>query len=703
MLDVTLAIEGDDKKHKVFAYRYRDELSQPFELEIEAIFAEAALDFESILGAVAEADFPSEPYFPKVRGIIVEIEQLTIDPDGFTHYALKIVPPIALLAHRVGCRIEQDKNLVAIAISALEVSSQDVTSKIVQVYPSREYTVQYNESDLRFAQRMLAEAGVGFFFHHGKTSALTLFDDIAAADSLHAKVKYIPEEGRIKGEPHVRFVNPSGRLRPGRVTLTDYDYQRPQLDWAGGDVAPKGRKLEDAMELFEVEIGDPLNEGSAKPLAKRILEGLRARATTTRVEATFALAAGSILKIDDAPRSELGEELLVIASETRVEKGDSTMKTQSRFTVIPRKAPFRPERVTKPRIWGTQTAYVVGDSGEEIDVDEQARVKVAFHWDRRGIRQGAPTRRIRVSQGWAGPGYGLMNLPRVGDEVVVSFLDGDPDEPIIVGRVHNMKSPPPLQLPANKTQSIWKSRSSPNADGSNHVLLEDLAGREMLELSGQRDVHVHANRNYSRTVGVDETRDVGGHSEEDIKGYHKLHVGGPEFITIDGAQEISIGATQSVDIASSQTTTIGGHHSVKSASMIVESKPIGVGGTTITVVGSEEVGVAAPIIAHEASAVLSGKAPTIVLQAANLATVTAPVCSLAADAVATVAGAASVGVLGNTITITGGATIEIGAPNITIKGSMVNVVGEMLHCAGDVVNVTGKAAVNILGGTVNVN
>ncbi|NUP12479.1 MAG: type VI secretion system tip protein VgrG [Polyangiaceae bacterium] len=706
MLNVKLSIDDVDQDLLVVAYKYRDELSQPFELEIEALFAESALDFEALLGAPTRARFLDEPFMPAVYGIIYEMEQLTKDVRGRSHYRIRIVPPFALLAHRIGHRIEQDKSLIDIAKAVAASCGEAPELKLSQTYPPREYTVQYGEADLAFAQRMLAEAGVGFFYDHGAKSVLTLFDDLSAAIQTKANVPYRPEEGRIEGEPHVHFTNTSARLRPGRVSLSDYDYERPQLDLSGEQQPGASRKIEPALELFEVEIGDPKNEGQTKQLARRILEGLRVRATTSEIHSSFALPAGSELILRDAPRPDLAEPLVVLSSETSIRKFEGEQNTYSRITVIPKKVAFRPARVPKPRIWGTQTAFVVGERGEEIDVDDQGRVKVVFHWDRRGIRDGAPTRRIRVSQAWAGPGYGLMTIPRIGDEVVVSYLDGDPDEPLIVGRVHNKKAPPPLQLPAQKTQSIWKSKSTPGAEGANHILLEDQAGEELLELSGQRDVHVHANRNYSRTVGQDETRVIGGHSEEDIKSYHNFHVGGPEMIKIDGPQSVSIGPMQTIDVAGVQMTTVGGHQGMKSAMMSVESGPIGITGTTITTTGSAEIGSAAPVIAMDASAMLSGTAPQITLDATTTATIHAPIATITGDGIAALGSLGSTTVMGTTITISGGSSIDIGAGGTIIVSAAkvaVNGAAQVDVSAAGMVNISGTGAVNVTGGSVNIN
>ncbi len=208
--------------------------------------------------------------------------------------------------------------------------------------------------------------------------------------------------------------------------------------------------------------------------------------------------------------------------------------------------PFRPPRRAKPRVHGTQTAFVVGGYGKEIDVDPLGRVDVEFRWDRRDRKIGGLSRRVRVSQGWAGPGSGFVMLPRVGDEVIVSYLDGDPDEPIVIGRVHNAVIATPLTLPKEQTQSVWRSRSSPGGAGFNQILMEDAAGAERLDLRAERDFRTDTGRNSATTVGVDQSTKIGGHSSIVVAGTQSISAGavaisaGPYKIN---AQTVTINAS----------------------------------------------------------------------------------------------------------------------------------------------------------------
>ncbi len=704
MLDVVVAIEGFAGSPLVAAYRYRDGLSTLFELELELLFEDAALDFEPLIGAELSARFQHEAFLPAVRGVIAEIEQKSFDAKGRSHYLVRVVPPLALLRHRAGHRIVQHEGLCAIAVAVMKSAGHEPTLKITDD-AAREYTVQYGETDLGFAQRLLAEAGVGFYFDHHSGSEPVLFDDLSASASPRAGAPYRPEEGRVEGRPHVHFAHASARVRPGRVALRDYDYQRPDLELAAELGADRARTRELALEQYEVEIGDPANAGDPKKLAKRILEELRARASTTRLLTSFALPAGSELVLEDAPRPDLVAPLVVLACDTHVTQSHDGAHVLSTLTVAPKSVPHRPERLPKPRIWGSQTAVVVGEEGEEIDVDDQGRVCVAFHWDRRGIRSGAPTRRVRVSQAWAGPGYGLMTIPRIGDEVVVTYLDGDPDEPLIVGRVHNRVAPPPLSLPQEKTRSIWKSRSTPNAEGANHIVLEDLAGKELLELHAQLDMNEHVNRHATRSVGENAKDSVFGNSEDYVKGYHSQRVQGSETIQVDGMQNVGIGLSQNVTIGASQSITVATSQTLKSAMLGIKSGPIGVQGTGIVVNGSQSIDAKAPNVALEGGALLSGKAPTVTFEGGGQATMRAPVAAVVADGVATVASAGAAIVNAMTISIAAGSTVEVGADGaITIAAPKVIVSGSgLVQVSGGTVNVSADGNVNVTGGIVAIN
>jgi type VI secretion system secreted protein VgrG len=254
-------------------------------------------------------------------------------------------------------------------------------------------------------------------------------------------------------------------------------------------------------------------------------------------QASFALPPGTALTLADHPRADVNIPLLVLRARTTVVFGAAA---KHELECMDLESAFRPARLPKPRIHGTQTAMVVGAPGEEIDVDSFGRVQVEFRWDRRDLHTGSLSRRVRVAQGWAGAGYGFVMLPRINDEVVIAYEDGDPDHPLIVGRVHNAIVTTPLNLPDQKTRSTWRSRSSPGGAGFNEIVMEDAAGNERLSFHGHRDSQFFTGRNSDTVIGQ--------------------------------SQSVSVGAGQSMTIGGDQRTVVTGNLETSAATMDLRGK-----------------------------------------------------------------------------------------------------------------------------------
>jgi type VI secretion system secreted protein VgrG len=236
---------------------------------------------------------------------------------------------------------------------------------------------------------------------------------------------------------------------------------------------------------------------------------------------------------------------------------------RNRFTCVSEDVPYRPERRTRcPVVGGAQTAVVVGPAGEEIHTDVSGRVKVQFHWDREGKRDDRSSCWIRVSQAWAGPGWGALYLPRVGQEVVVEFLEGDPDRPIIVGGVYNGANPPPVDLPGEKTRSTLRSASSPGGDGSNELRFEDAKGQEEVYLHAQRDLNVVVENDASRRVGGNETIAVDKDRARSVGGSQSLQVAKDDTSTITGSQLLTVSGNRTTTVGASHVETVGADQSV---------------------------------------------------------------------------------------------------------------------------------------------
>lgn len=684
-LDAKLTLKNLGSDFAVDAYHHVDELSELFETTVEFLSTNAEIDLAEALGAEAALTLKDEDAEITFTGLACEAEQLTHVPGALSRYRLRIVPAEWLATKRRNTRIFQHLSIPEIIDEVYGFLGEGPAKKLSETYEPREYTVQYQESDDTFVKRLAAEVGIGFFFDHGNASRMTLFDDsraeLAGKRTAPFRAQRLGHEAR---EAHVQAARSALKLAAGKLSLRDFDHDKPALDLGTAHPASKPLANEAALEIYEHDVGTYKSESKGKAAAARMLEELRARADTMHLLASFPAPPGTELTLKEHPRDQLNKAFLVLRSEHSVRFGDVA---ENRVHVAPKDVRFRPERLSKPRIHGSQTAIVVGEDGEEIDVDDQGRVCVAFHWDRRE-KSAAPTRRLRVSQAWAGPGYGVMMLPRIGDEVIVSYLDGDPDEPLVVGRVHNGTAPPPLKLPGEKTRSIWQSKSTPNAEGHNHIIMEDQAGAELLDVRAQRDLNMHAERNASVSVGKAASENIGTTHTQ----------------TVGSNQTVGVGGSQGVNVSGDRSITAGGALTETSASHSIKSGPISMQGTVIGANAAALIAATAPVVSLHGDATVVATAPIISLSASGEATMSAPLAVVDGAGVAVLKGGAVAVVNSVTVSISaagavmiqGGGSVTVSAPHASVSGSVVDV-------SGGTVNVSGSGAVNVTGGTVAIN
>jgi type VI secretion system secreted protein VgrG len=530
---------------KVQRYELHEALSELFELTIEVLSPDPALDEQAIVGQQVVIDFGDEPFLKEIHGLVRRMTQRTSVTTGDSKYEWVIVPPLWLTTRRRDHRIFQNLSIpdVVSAVLADPVYAGRIPAparRLTGTFAVREYTVQYGETDHAFITRLLADEGIASFFDHDSGSAFTLIDDTSiAAPSLDAPIPFSDPSNQNPiilgdpGAPHVQTAVIVSSVETSTVTIRDYDFEKPDFVLSAARAAGSGEGFanEASLEAYGFEVGAFTLQAPGDQRAAAMLEGERSARRVLRCTASFALPPGTAMALADHPRPELASSFLVVRTRSVVDFGKASIRE---LTLLDQAQRFRPPRPPKPRIHGTQTAVVVGAQGEEIDVDRFGRVEIEFRWDRRDLHTGGTSRRVRVAQGWAGAGYGLVTLPRVKDEVIVAYLDGDPDEPIIVGRVHNAVSTTPLALPADKTVSVWRSKSSPGGNGFNQVLFDDLAGAERLWLHAQRDFRSETGRNSDTTVGVNQTLKVGGSQSMAVAGGQNTTVGGDVHLEVTG-------------------------------------------------------------------------------------------------------------------------------------------------------------------------
>ena len=508
---LTFTVEDGAVDLFVTAARMHQALSAQFKLELR-VRHKSELNVPSFIGKRVQVAFTEERETPALHGVCTEARFLAQDFDGI-HYALVVEPRTAFMRLRRDHRVLKNCNAFELAsalVAPLAARIGEVFTGDATDLPVHEYRVQYGESSLQALMRMLAEDGVTFTYDYARECSLLLCADTTALDVGERIVPFVAGASLATGgEPVVTTVAIAARERIRRLRVGDDWTERPDFD-AFSEVGIVS--VGDSLEHYVFDYSTENTTGELERQAQlRLLEQV-VSAHVLEVETNAFLLPGMALTIRDAPTRESATQLMVLSvdSEWVAERGSA--RTLHRLRCIRRDQRWVPPRIEKPRIAGVQRAVVVGDG--EIDTDQLGRVLCAFDWD----RARTASRRVEVSQAWAGAGYGFFTQPRVGDEVLVAYLDGDPDEPIIVGRVHNGQNAHSGLLPETKNNSVWTSKSTPGGDGFNEIGMNDTAGAELLWTRAQRDFDSLIQRDGTATCGRDFTFEVGRHTNMKVVG-----------------------------------------------------------------------------------------------------------------------------------------------------------------------------------------
>ncbi len=581
-------------KQELFVRHFtvNEAVSELFTVSILARSRDHSLDFSSIVGKPASLRIQAG--YENVAGgggralsgVVsyaeqVEALQETLGEDGLSTYFLCIVPDLWLLTQRRGHRIFQHLSIPDIVRQVLGEWQINGSWRIDKgAYPKLEYKVQYAESDYAFVSRLLEEAGIAFVFEEG---AELVFSDALEAGPRRAgpPIPYVDNPNTASEKEYVKNVGVGRAVRPGAVALRDYDPRHPELELSA--LAAPIRGAEKPLEQYHYDAGSFLAEvgkagftpiaddkgfarhdqGYGYDLARRVLEAERVDARDVTIEGnTFDLAPGVIFSIARHPHPEVSEGRALLVVESKLE-GTDTGEFEMSARAFHADVKYRPPRKTpKPILHGVQNATVVGPAGQEIHTDEYGRVRVQFPWDREGKRDDDSSSWIRVNQGWGGLGYGMLSLPRIGQEVLVTFLEGDPDQPEIVGRVFNALQQVPYKLPQHKTRSTWKSDSSLGGDGFNEILFEDLAAKELVWQQAQKDRRRKVENDEFATIVHDRQKLVKNDEREHIEGHQKLWVGKDLDAVTKQAKHEWIEKNAHLVVKGSRREEIAGKHSL---------------------------------------------------------------------------------------------------------------------------------------------
>ena len=588
-----------------------DEISQCFRYETGLISKDIDIKPEDILGTPVTITLRTESAKRFFHGIVAEFAFHEYREE-YAHYRVVLRPWLWFLTNRSDNRIFQKKSVVEIVEEVFKPYAHvKVEKRLKASYPPRDYCVQYRESDLNFVQRLMEHEGIFYHFDHADGEhTLVLSDANASVKDAEGfeTVRFRGETGSVSGQDDVLtdFL-PRASIRSGAYVHTDYDFKKPATDLMTKSEAPKSHAAAKG-ELYHYP-GDYIEVGAGEPLATIRLE--EAQAPHVRVDAAGSvrgLWSGVSFTLEEFDREAENVKYLVLRSDYEMWDDQYRSGLQRlgegfgvRLKLQPHALTFRPERRTpKPLMSGPQTAVVVGPSGEEIFTDEYSRVKVQFHWDRLGGKDENSSCFVRVSSVWAGSGWGFIQIPRIGQEVIVDFLEGDPDMPIITGRVYNAAQMPPYGLPANATQSGWKSNSSPGGGGWNEMRFEDKKGSEEVYFQAEKDHNELVKNNESRTIGNDFAEDVGHDAKQDIGHDRTETVGNDKSVTVGHDQTtsignndtetvgvnrvLSVGSNETISVGSNSSETIGANHTQTVA--IVQT--VTVGAARVDTVGASE-------------------------------------------------------------------------------------------------------------------
>jgi type VI secretion system secreted protein VgrG len=707
----SFAIDGCEHELRIVRFSGWERISELFSFEItvvassdvELVLAEL-LGHEALLTMDAGGDAPRQ-----VHGRVARFEHAE-EGRNVTGYRVLLVPAFERLRHRFDTRIFQElpvAKIVERVLTAAGLASTSFRFRLQGSYPDRPYCVQYRESDFDFVARLCEEDGIHWYFEHHDGGHVLVFADDPSAHAViggDPVVPYRAPTGALMSAEHVSAFAWSEEVRTGKAVLRDYDFKRPATLLESSAAGAANADLEHY---------DHPGHFSDGPLPRRATTRQEELATPREqgrgASACARFCPGRVFVLAEHAKSAFDRDYLLVAVAHRGadphHESAADVPYENDFEVARADAAWRPPRITpKPRVHGIQTAVVTGPAGEEIYVDEYGRIKVQFHWDRQGKKDDHTTCFMRVAQPWAGAGFGAMFLPRVGDEVVVSFVDGDPDRPLVTASVYNAQNVLPYALPGHKTRSTIKTNSTPGGGGYNELRFEDKKGAEEVYLQAEKDWNTKVKHDRALDVGRHEKIAIGGDRTDSVGQSETNEVGINRQTTIGADDTQSVGANRTVTVSANFSHTVGGNLAFASGAA---------GGAvhgTIDLTVDDDV---KTVLEKNRDDEIKGSSTTSIAEAFSLA--------VGKDAAIRVDGAA-VEEIGKTLSIDvtetykltvgdGSLTIEKNG-NITLKGKEIviegtgpiKVKGEKVQVESQgTIDVKASGAVKVQGGTVDVN
>jgi len=632
------------------SFSVHEEISRLFEIDLDLLSEGGAIDSDAIIGqnVTISVALPAggTRYW---NGYLSRFVQGVSNSTKFTQYRATMVPWLWFLTLTSDCRIFQEKTVPQIIGEIFDdLGFGDVEDRTSGGYRTWTYCVQYRETDFNFVSRLMEQEGIYYYFKHGQGKCtLVLCDSRSKHDFFenYKKISFSPETHSSALQEYISEWTVDKKIRSGKFVHDDYNPLTPKTDLITLDEDRKGHAQAD-YEIFDFP-GEYTVKSEGEKYAKVRMEELAfSHSVCSGQSDSRGICSGYLFTLVRHPQSNQNQDHLVLsttchasAQDYETSGGHDELWACS-FTAIPGTVQFRPERTTpKPVVMGSQTAVVTGPSGEEIWTDKHGRVKVQFHWDRYGVYDENSSCWIRVSHPTAGKGWGAVQIPRIGQEVIVDFLEGDPDQPIITGRVYNADQMPPFALPGSDMVSGMKSNSTPGGGGYNEISMDDTKGKEGLTIHAQYDMNstvehdqtltVHNNR--TTTVDVDHTESVGSNQNISIGADQTIDVGSNQTVKVGSDRKLSIGSNLNESVGSNHALSVGGSQKVSVSGAIDitsdTSITLTVGGSTVkiepaavsiktakmTIEGSAKVETKGALITSEAQGINEIKGATIKL------------------------------------------------------------------------------------------
>ncbi|SIO96896.1 type VI secretion system Vgr family protein [Vibrio spartinae] len=521
----------DAQGNPVYGFRYQIELAS----RNSSISAEQLVDTTAVLEVIRDGEVVQQ-----VHGIVRSFSRGDTG-HHHTYYALTLVPALERLSLRHNSRIFQHKTVPEIlAILLEEMNITDYAFSVKRECAPREFCVQYRETDLAFFHRLAAEEGLMYTFsHQAEKHTLVVTDNTAGFTQLDGTVPYNVLSGGVADTPYVSAISETKQSAVTEVAMRDYSFKKPAYNFKQSALGSEMAYQLPDYEYYDAP-GRYKDDASGKAFSQIRLEHLRRNSHTASGKSNQAkLQAGVVFTLADHLDSAMNRPWLIVGIDHQgsqpqalEESGGSGATTYSnQFTVIPNETLWRMQPPPKPQVDGPMVATVVGPQGEEIYCDEHGRVKLSFPWDRYSNEDEHSSCWVRVAQGWAGAQYGMVAIPRIGHEVIVTFLNGDPDQPLVSGRTYHATNTPPYSLPDNKTKTVIRTQTH-QGTGFNEFSFEDQSGSEK--------IYLHAQKDYEALVENDSTTQMKHDRHLTVENDRYSHVQVNDHLSIDGEQRTAI-------------------------------------------------------------------------------------------------------------------------------------------------------------------